>query len=181
MWCREWVRLPTSCDQGLPVEWSKDILCRAGNSQQYWCGCFTGLFGWRPTTRYGVGLFGKLNLFTNQLASSLVIALEILTAINPLTANFRVRFKAQVRLAKERLLGMFCNNSHLCVSELKRTACLSSTCSTFQKMCLRFAFGNVTKGTNTSNGLVTAASQLSIQTSWTLWLLLCFYPLSKKY
>lgn len=52
MWCREWVRLPTSCVHGSPVGRCKDISCRAGSSQQQRSGWFTGQLGQRPATHY---------------------------------------------------------------------------------------------------------------------------------
>lgn len=42
MWRRKWLRLPTSCEPGLSVGRSKDISCRAGNSQQNRHGELTG-------------------------------------------------------------------------------------------------------------------------------------------
>lgn len=159
MWLREWVRLPTSCDQGLPVVWSKDILCRAGNSQQYWRGCFGGLLGRRPTTSYNVGLFGELNLFTNQLRTFSVVALKIPAAINPMTASFTLRFKAHVHLAKERL-STNAENSHYGVhlSQLPLVwQWTDKNCTDFLYLFLKdFAFDNVSKGPNTFNCSVTA-------------------------
>lgn len=74
---------------------------------------------------------------------------ENIDSDKPTDSKLQSEIQSTCPFGKIKTLGMFCNNSHLCVSELKRTVCLSSTfqtmCLKFEKGCWKLAFGNVTK------------------------------------